>query len=426
LEQALDGLDRRAFRWRTGREGKVKVEDALGTIVEEVRKNADLHQSMMQWRRDFHRHPEIGFGEHRTAARIAELLRDWGIEVTTGVGGTGVVGIIDGCRGLGRSIALRADMDALPIVEQNDFAHMSAHHGLMHGCGHDGHSAMLLGAARHLADGRDFAGRIVLIFQPAEEVLTSGAREMIADGVLDRFPFEAIYAVHNYPPLAPGTAAVRTGPFLASADSFHIEVTGLGGHGAQPHLARSPVAPACEIALALQRIASQSVNALDNCVVNTTMVRTGDTHNVIPDTALIGGTVRCFREEVRKDNAAEIDRIATNIARAHGCEAKVDYVWGHPATINTAREAERAATVLTSLLGDRQVITDHPQIMGSEDFAYFLQQRRGAYIVLGQGGSMIHNPRYDFNDEILSTGAAYFVGIALSELAGGPAKPSGS
>lgn len=391
--------------------------DTIAETVETVRIDSDLQHSMKQWRHDFHRHPEIGFEEVRTAAQIAELLNSWGVEVTTGVGQTGVVGVINGRQGPGRSIALRADMDALPMTELNSFDHTSIHPGVMHACGHDGHSAMLLGAARHLAANRDFAGRVVLIFQPAEEPLASGARTMIADGVLERFPFEAIYAVHNYPPLAPGKGAVRSGAFMASADSFEIEIIGVGGHGATPHLAKSPVPVVCEIALALQRIVVQSVNALDSCVVNPTIIRAGDTNNVIPDKAFLCGTVRCLNEGTRQHVANEIERIAVNVARAHGCDAEAKYIWGHPVTINSAREAERAANILTSLLGADNVSAEHSQIMGSEDFAYFLQHRPGAYVLLGQGGTaMVHNSRYDFNDDILLLGAAYFVGIALSEL----------
>lgn len=389
----------------------------LEAMVEAVRGDLDLHRSMLAWRQTFHRHPEIGFEEVQTSARIAELLRSWGIEVSVGVGRTGIVGIIDGRRGHGRSIALRADMDALPITELNTFDHASVNRGVMHACGHDGHTAMLLGAARHLAASADFAGRVVLIFQPAEEPLSSGARTMIADGVLERFPFDAIYAVHNYPLLRPGEAAVRAGAFMASADSFEIEIGGVGGHGATPHLARNPVPVACEIALALQRIVVQSISALDSCVINPTMVRAGDTHNVIPDRASLGGTVRCLSEDIRKLVADEIERIAVNIAKAHGCEAKATYTWGHPATINAVAEAGRAAAVLKTLLGEDRVIDEHPPIMGSEDFSYFLQKKPGAYVLLGQGGdAMVHHPRYDFNDEILSLGAAYFVGIASLEL----------
>jgi hippurate hydrolase len=389
----------------------------LEALVGAVREDADLHRAMTTWRRHLHRHPEIGFQEIATSAQIAELLGEWGVAVTTGVGRTGVVGIIDGARGPGRSIALRADMDALPIEELNGFEHASANPGLMHACGHDGHTAMLLGAARQLAGDPDFAGRVVLIFQPAEEPLTSGAREMIADGVLDRFPFEAIYAVHNYPPLDPGTAAVRAGGFMASADSFEIEVRGVGGHGATPHLAKSPVLPACEIALSLQRIVSQTIDALDNCVVNPTMLRAGDAPNVIPDRASVAGTVRCLNEQTRKTVAEEIERIAVNISKAHGCDCEISYTWGHPATVNSPREVQRAVHVLKALLGEDQVRDEHPPIMGSEDFAYFLQHRPGAYVLLGQGGTaMVHNPRYDFNDEILPLGAAYLVGVALSEL----------
>jgi hippurate hydrolase len=393
------------------------MNDAVAATIEAVRLDSDLHQSMLRWRRNFHRHPEIGFDEVQTAAQIADLLVSWGIEVTTGIGQTGVVGVIAGRGGEGRSIALRADMDALPMAELNSFDHASVNPGVMHACGHDGHTAMLLGAARHLAANRDFAGRVVLIFQPAEEPLTSGARTMIADGILERFPFDAIYAVHNYPPLAPGEGAVRGGAFLASADSFEIEIVGVGGHGATPHLAKSPVPVVCEIALALQRIVVHSISALDSCIVNPTVIRGGDTHNVIPDRALLGGTVRCLSEETRKLIAEEIERIAVNVARAHGCEAETRYIWGHPVTINSVWEAERAAIVLKGLLGESHVITEHSPLMGSEDFAYFLQRRPGAYVLLGQGGAaMIHNSHYDFNDEILSLGAAYFVGIALSEL----------
>ncbi|WP_298165676.1 amidohydrolase [Novosphingobium sp.] len=387
--------------------------------IDRILSDTELRQDMQAWRHDLHRHPELGFEESRTADRVADLMQQWGIEVHRGLGGTGVVGVIRGEQGFGRRIGIRAELDALPLEEANGFTHASIHPGVMHACGHDGHAAMLLGAARCLAADRRFSGTVHVIFQPAEELLASGARRMLADGLLDHFPCDAIYAVHNFPSLAPGTAGIRTGPITAAVDNFEILIRGRGGHGGMPHLCIDPVIPACECVLALQRIVSRSIDATDACVLSATMLQGGDAPNVVPDMVRIGGTVRTLREEVRDHAETELRRIAGAVALAHRCEAEVRYVRGHPATTNSPREASLAAAALERVLGHGQVDTQFGPVMGGEDFSYFLQQMPGAYAVLGQGGSaMIHNPSYDFNDAILPLGAAFFVAVVHAELSG--------
>jgi len=368
---------------------------------------------MQAWRRDIHRHPEIAFQEHRTSDIVAEKLAAWGIEVHRGLAGTGVVGLLDGAHGNGRMIGLRADMDALPIQETNDFAHRSVHDGKMHACGHDGHTAMLLGAARYLAESRSFSGRVTLIFQPAEEG-EGGARVMIEEGLFDQFPVEAVYGMHNMPGKAAGRIEVRPGPLLASSDAFDITVTGVGAHAAMPHQGVDPVVVAAQIVLGLQTIVSRQNDPVDSAVVSVTQVHTGDALNVIPEEAVIRGSVRAFRPETRDRIEREVGRISEGIAAAHGATAAVTYDRRYPALVNAPHETTLAAAAAADVVGEANVSTGTPPLMGSEDFAYMLQHKPGCYVLLGNGadgmpgGCGVHNPNYDFNDEIAVIGASYW------------------
>lgn len=369
-------------------------------------------------RRDLHAHPELGFEEHRTAARVAELLHAWGVdEVHTGIGRTGVVGVVHGRASGDRAIGLRADMDALPMAEANQFAHRSTQAGLMHGCGHDGHTTMLLGAARHLAASRDFAGRAVLIFQPGEEGY-AGAREMIEDGLFKRFPVDSIYALHNWPGLPPGHVGLNPGAMMAAADRVEILITGHGGHGAHPHLTVDPVIVAAHIITAAQTIVARNVAPIEAAVVSLCSLQAGDpgAMSVVPGEAKLVGTVRTFSASVQDMIENRLRELVEAIARGFGAEAKVRYERMYPATINHAREAEFATRVASDLLGAERV---HPAMMpsmGAEDFAFMLRERPGCYLRLGQGGAdggcFLHNPRYDFNDAVIPIGAGLLAALA--------------
>ncbi len=376
----------------------------------------DMAPELTAIRRRIHAHPETGFEEHATAALVAEVLTGLGLEVTTGIGRTGVVGTLQGRGGPGRRIGLRADMDALPIVEANHFDHVSTRSGKMHACGHDGHTAMLLGAAKSLAADPDFAGTVDFIFQPAEEGLGGGAA-MIADGLFDRFPCDEVYGLHNMPDVPKGTFAIRAGPMMAASDSFEIEVRGKGGHAAWPHSTLDPVSGAAQIVVALQTIVSRNVAPLDAAVVSVTVLKAGTAFNVVPDTALIGGTFRSLTRETRKLLRERIEQTARGVAQGLGLT--ID--WRHheimPATINHARQTATAIAAAAEVVGAANVRTDIAASMGSEDFGYMLEERPGAYIFIGQGDGgaasvMIHNPSYDFNDAILPVGASYWVRLA--------------
>ncbi len=377
------------------------------------------------WRRDFHRHPELGFQEHRTAGLVAERLRRFGCdEVHTGIGRTGVVGIVRGRRttpGAVRAIALRADMDALPMAEENGFEHASATPGVFHGCGHDGHTTMLLGAARHLAATRDFAGEVVFVFQPAEEGL-AGGKAMLEDGFLARFPVDEVYGLHNWPEESLGTIVALPGPMMAASDLFDIELQGVGGHGALPHRAVDPVVVAAHVVTALQTLVARSVDPVDAAVVSVTSIDAGSTYNVIPAVARLRGTARTFRPETRDLVEAGISRIATGVAAALGATARVQYRRNYPPTVNSAAETQHAAQAAARVVGAGNVHSDRSPCMGGEDFAFFLEQRPGAYVWLGQGGGPsacgVHHPRYDFNDALLPIGVAYWVELALNRLGG--------
>jgi len=372
-------------------------------------------------RRDLHAHPELSFQEQRTSALVADYLRKLGIETHTGLATTGVVGVVKGRGASSRGIALRADMDCLPIHEQNSFAHKSKNEGRMHACGHDGHTAMLLGAARYLAETRNFDGTAVLVFQPAEEG-GGGGEVMVREGLFERFPADAVYALHNWPGLPPGQMAVRAGPVMAATDEVQITLRGRGGHGAMPHLAVDPVVAAAQVISALQTIASRNVSPVDAVVVSICSMQTSQlgAFNVIPDEVRLVGTVRSFRHDTRDLAEKRLKEIVTGIAAALSVSPGIEYRRGYPATINSAAEAQFAARVGERLFGKGNVITEHEPTMGGEDFSYMLQARPGAYIFLGQGGAaggcFLHNASYDFNDEVIPLGAGYLAALVEEAL----------
>jgi amidohydrolase len=385
-----------------------------------INRIADFAPDMAAWRHDLHAHPETAFEEHRTADAVARLLQSFGIAVARGLARTGVIGTLQGARPEGPAIALRADMDALPILEKNGFAHASTHPGRMHACGHDGHTAMLLGAARYLAETRNFAGTVHFVFQPAEEN-EGGARLMVEEGVLERYPVAAIYGMHNWPGLPAGQFAIRPGPMMAAFDIFELAVRGRGAHAAMPHLGIDPVVAAAQIVGGLQTIASRGVNPLEGAVVSVTQIHGGDTWNVIPDEVVLRGTTRSFDPAVRDLLEPAIRRIAEGVCAALGASVEMRYERRYPPTVNSAAETEIAATTAASLVGADNVRRDLLPSMGAEDFAWFLEQKPGAYIWIGNdaaaGQAMLHNPHYDFNDEILALGASYWARLVETVLA---------
>jgi amidohydrolase len=372
-------------------------------------------------RRDIHAHPELGFEEQRTSDLVAAQLAGWGIPLHRGLGRTGVVGLVHGRDGgaCGRAIGLRADMDALPVHEANRFAHASRHAGLMHACGHDGHTAMLLAAARHLARRRDFDGTAVLIFQPAEEG-RGGAQAMIADGLFERFPVEAVFGLHNWPGYPQGSLACSPGPVMASANTFQLVIRGAGGHAALPHLAADPMPVACQVVQAWQTIISRNKRPLDTAVLSVTMMHGGEVGNVIPDRCTLEGTVRTYRDEVLDLVERRMRDIARHTCAAHGMSCDFEFLRRAPAVVNHAKEAAVAARVAARVCAPGLAMVQEPA-MPSEDFAYMLQERPGAYAFIGNGDGlhrehghgegpcMLHNPSYDFNDALLPLGATYWV-----------------
>ncbi|MBU1665889.1 MAG: amidohydrolase [Gammaproteobacteria bacterium] len=371
-------------------------------------------------RHDLHAHPELAFEEHRSSDVVAAFLQSLGLEVHRGLAGTGVVGVLRNGAGE-RGIGLRADMDALPLHEQNLFPHRSRHDGRMHACGHDGHTAMLLGAAQALAGDSGFNGTVVFIFQPAEET-DGGARVMIEQGLFDRFPVDAVFGMHNWPGLPTGQFAVHSGPVMACADQFDIVLSGHGGHAAMPQQARDPLVAGAALVQALQTVVSRALDPLDPAVLSVTRFFSGgEAYNVIPSEARIGGTVRAFRAPVQDQIEAALERLAAGIAAAHGVQARVNYRRGYPPTINSTAEAALCAEVARAVAGDGHVRTDLNPSMGAEDFSYMLREKPGCYVWIGngmaEGGCMLHNPHYDFNDEILPLGVAYWVALVKRVLA---------
>jgi hippurate hydrolase len=382
------------------------------------------HAELRDIRRDLHAHPELAFQESRTSSLVVEHLKKWGIETHTGLAKTGVVGVVRGRTNGGRGVGLRADMDCLPIDEMNDFQHRSKTPGRMHACGHDGHTTMLLGAARYLAETRHFDGTAYLIFQPAEEG-GGGGQVMVKEGLFDRFPAHEVYALHNWPIMAPGTIAVRAGAMMAATDEVVITIRGKGGHAAVPQLTVDPVVAAAQVIGALQTIASRNVNPLDAVVVSICSMQTSQVgaFNVIPDSVQLIGTVRSFRPETRELAEQKVKTIASKTAEALGGSAEIRYTRGYPPTVNSPREAAFAARVGERIFGKGNVVTDVEPTMGGEDFSYMLQARPGAYIWLGQGGGpggcFLHNPKFDFNDEVIPLGAGYLAALVEDAL---PAK----
>jgi len=391
----------------------------MSNPIERIR---SYHRELTAVRRDIHAHPELAFQESRTSGLVADKLAGWGIEVHRGLAKTGIVGVIPGKKkASGRAIGLRADMDCLPMHERNSFEHRSQNEGRMHACGHDGHTTMLLGAARYLAETRNFDGTAYVIFQPAEEG-GGGGQVMVQEGLFERFPANEVYGLHNWPGLPPGKMAVRAGPVMAATDEVQITIRGKGGHGAMPHLAIDPVVVSAQVITALQTIASRTVSPLDSVVVSICSMATSQVgvFNVIPDHVKLVGTVRTFQPETRQLAERRVREIATKTAEAFGASAEVNYARGYPATINSAREAEFAAQVGKRVFGAQNVMTEHEPTMGGEDFSYMLQAKPGAYVFLGQGGieggCMLHNPNYDFNDEVIPLGAGYLAALVEEAL----------
>ena len=385
-----------------------------------INRIAAFHEDMIAWRQDIHRNPETAFEEHRTAETVARHLEGFGLEVHRGLAGTGVVATLRAGKG-SRAIALRADLDALHIQEKNALPYASCVPGKMHACGHDGHTAMLLGAARYLAETRRFDGTVHFVFQPAEEN-EGGGRVMVEQGLFDKFPCEAVYGMHNMPGMAVGAFAIRPGPMMASYDVFEITVEGRGSHGAMPHQSIDPVVIAAQIVLGLQTIVSRNVKPLDAAVVSVTQIHGGDTWNVIPETVVLRGTTRCFRREVRDQMEQRIGEIARGVAAAMGATATIRYERRYPALVNEQDAVRRAVAVASEVVGDPdRVVAEAEPVMGSEDFAFMLEKKPGAYIMIGngggEGGRMLHNARYDFNDAILPIGASYWARLVETSLA---------
>ncbi len=370
-------------------------------------------------RRDIHANPETAFEELRTSGIVAAKLESWGIEVHRGLAKTGVVGKLT-CGSGTRAIGMRADMDALPIHEMNSFGYKSKNDGRMHACGHDGHTAMLLGAAKHLAQSKSFDGTAYFIFQPAEEG-KGGGREMVKEGLFEKFPMEAVFGMHNWPGIPVGQFAVMPGPMMASSDDFEIRITGRGAHAAMPHNGIDPVIIGAELVLALQTISSRVVSPVDAAVVSVTTFHAGEAVNAIPAEAVLRGTARAFKPGVQDLIEEGIKRIANGIAAAHGGSVTVRYDRRYPPTVNAVRETQIAAAVLEKMVGRENVLYDLQPTMGAEDFSFMLNAKPGCYVWIGNGpgdgGCMLHNPKYDFNDEVIPIGSSYWVQLVEHVLA---------
>ena len=382
--------------------------------MELIKELVEQQPEMQKWRRDIHAHPEIAFEEHRTAKFVAEKLESFGLEVETGIAGTGVVGTLK--KGTGnRSIGLRADLDALLINEANDFEHKSKNPGKMHACGHDGHTTMLLGAAQYLSMKGNFDGTIHFIFQPAEEN-EGGGKVMVDEGLFEKYPVEAVYGMHNIPGMPVGTFAVKPGPIMASFDIFNLTVIGKGGHAAMPQTTIDPILIGTKIVDAYQSIVSRYINPQEPVVLSVTQFHGGDAYNVIPNEIEIKGTVRCFSSKVQTSVEGQMENITASICKAYGAKFNFEYERRYPATINSHDEVKTSLKVARGISGDGMVNSSPTPSMGSEDFAFMLQEKPGSYIWIGngdkEGSCMLHNPSYDFNDEILPIGATYWVEIA--------------
>lgn len=384
-------------------------------LIDEI---VDFSDEMTSWRRDIHSHPELAFDEHRTARVVAEKLREFGLDVHEGLAGTGVVGTLQKGRG-NQSIGLRADLDALPIVEANNFAHKSKNPGVMHACGHDGHTCMLLGAAKYLSMHPNFEGTVHFIFQPAEEN-EGGGRKMIEDGLFDLFPVDAVYGMHNIPGIPVGKFAIRPGPMMAAFDIFDVTVIGRGSHAAMPHHSIDPITIGTKIVDAYQNIVSRMIDPQDPAVVSVTQFHAGDAYNVIADTVDISGCTRCFSPSMQNFLELKLKTIAVGIASAFDATIKFNYERRYPPTVNSKNETDVAAQVASDIVGESNVNLNPKPAMGSEDFAYMLLEKPGSYIWIGngagEGSCMVHNAGYDFNDEILAIGASYWSRLVESQL----------
>lgn len=379
-----------------------------------INRIAEFADEISGWRRDFHRHPELGYELPRTSGRVAELLREFGVdEVATGIARSGVVGVIRG-RGAGKTIGLRADMDALPINERTGRPYASGTPGRMHACGHDGHTALLLGTAKYLAETRNFDGTAVLLFQPAEEG-GAGGRAMVQEGVMERFGIEEVYGVHNMPGQAAGTIALRPGGLMAASDAFDIVIEGKGGHAAWPQNTVDPVMISAHVIMALHTIVSRDVDPIRSAVLSVTMMQGGEAFNIIPRSVKLTGTVRSLNDEVRDLMEEQLRAVATGIIETFGGKAEISYRRGYPVTTNAPEQAAYAARVASEVLGPERVDDNVDPKMGGEDFSYMLQARPGAYAFLGNGASSeLHSDTYDFNDEIIPAGVSYLVRLVES------------
>jgi amidohydrolase len=385
-----------------------------------VNRVADLQPDIQAWRRDIHAHPELLYDVHRTAAFVAHRLKEFGCdEVATGLGRTGVVGVIKGRRPAGgdiKVIGLRADMDALPIQEKTNLAYASKTPGKMHACGHDGHTAMLLGAARYLAETRNFAGEAVVIFQPAEEG-GAGAAAMIKDGLMDRFAIDQVYGMHNGPGIPVGSFSIRSGPIMAATDSIDVDIEGLGGHAARPHKCLDSVMVGAQLITALQQIVSRNVDPLDSAVISMCEFHAGNARNVIPQTAVLRGTVRTLTAEVRQLIEKRVKEVTAGVAQMTGARIELNYERGYPVTSNHAAQTDFATQVAREVAGEANVL-EMPPLMGAEDFSYMLEQRPGAFIFCGNGDSAgLHHPAYNFNDEAIVFGTSYWIKLVENSLA---------
>ncbi|MBL4824935.1 MAG: amidohydrolase [SAR324 cluster bacterium] len=385
-------------------------------VIKEIEQ---FHAEMTEWRRDIHRHPELKYEENRTSDLVAEKLHEFGIEIHRGLAKTGVVGTIR--NGDGPSIGLRADLDALPLEEKNTFKHASSNPGKMHACGHDGHTAMLLGAAKYLASSKNFKGTVNFIFQPAEEG-GGGGELMIKEGLFEKFPVDSVYGLHNWPGMPAGTFGVGAGPIMAAADLFDLTINGRGGHAALPDQCIDPIVIAAQVVSTLQTITSRNTHPVDSVVISVTQIHAGDAYNVIPDSVRMHGTVRTFLPETRDKIPSSMLRVAEGVCAAYGATCELNYKTGYPATINAVPESEISAKAVVDLLGEDKIIRNPTPSMGAEDFSYMLQARPGCYVWLGIGpgkgefGCMLHSSHYDFNDDVLPTGASYWATLVKNEL----------
>ena len=386
------------------------------TLIKEIKQ---FHDEMTEWRRDFHKHPELKYEENRTSDLVAAKLEEFGIEIHRGLAKTGVVGTIR--NGDGPSIGLRADMDALPLEEKNTFGYASINSGKMHACGHDGHTAMLLGAAKHLASSKNFKGTVNFIFQPAEEG-GGGGELMIKEGLFEMFPVDSVYGLHNWPDMPAGIFGVGSGAIMAAADSFDLTINGCGGHAALPDQCIDPIVIASQVVNALQIIPSRNTHPVDSLVISVTQIHSGDAYNVIPDCVIMSGSVRTFQKETRKEIPTTMLRVAEGVCAAYGATCELNYMSGYPATINSVRETDISAKAVVDLLGKDKIIRNPTPSMTSEDFSYMLESCPGCYVWLGiasdkdDTGDMLHSSHYDFNDDVLPIGASYWVKLVENEL----------